>query len=119
MTTGQNPCSTSGAAEAVVRAMERKLAPREPIAGECRMALSKWTRPGDVERAHKLLKEKHAQHDVPLIAGWGRYRSKKFGTDRKLIEGAIDAMEVGLPHYEEPRLMTAIAHTRAKQAKAP
>ncbi|MBJ7440042.1 MAG: type 1 glutamine amidotransferase domain-containing protein [Sphingopyxis sp.] len=116
--TGQNPYSTSDAAEAVVRAMGRKLAPREPFADERSIALIGRMLAGDVAGARQSLKANPAQYDVPLIAAWGLYRSKTPGADRKLIEGAITAMEVALPHYDKPQLVAAIAEARGKLAKA-
>ncbi len=116
--TGQNPYSTSDAAEAVVRAMGRKLAPREPFADERSIALIGRMLAGDVAGARQSLKTNAPQYDVPLIAAWGLYRSKTPGADRMMIEGAITAMEVALPHYDEPQLVAAIAEARAKLAKA-
>ncbi len=116
--TGQNPYSTFSTAEAVVRAMGRKVAPREPLAEERSIALISQVLAGDVAAAQRSLKANPAQYDVPLIAAWGLYRSKTPGGDRKLIEGAIAAMETALPHYDEPQLVTAIAEARGKLADA-
>ena len=85
--------------------MGRKLAPREPFADERSIALIGRMLAGDVAEARQSLKANPAQYDVPLIAAWGLYRSKTPGADRKMIEGAITAMEVALPHYDEPRLV--------------
>ncbi|MBU0823678.1 MAG: type 1 glutamine amidotransferase domain-containing protein [Alphaproteobacteria bacterium] len=116
--TGQNPFSTYSAAEALLRAMGRKPAPREPFADERSIALIGRMLAGEVAEARQALKANPAHYDVPLIAAWGLYRSKTPGADRKMIEGAITAMEVALPHYDEPRLVTAIAEARGKLATA-
>lgn len=116
--TGQNPFSTYSAAEAVLRAMGRKPAPREPFADERSIALIGRMLAGEVAEARQSLKANPAQYDVPLIAAWGLYRSKTPGADRTMIEGAITAMEVALPHYDEPRLVAAIAEARGKLADA-
>lgn len=116
--TGQNPFSTYSTAEAVLRAMGRKPAPREPFADERSIALIGRMLAGEVAEARQSLKANPAQYDVPLIAAWGLYRSKTPGADRTMIEGAITAMEVALPHYDEPRLVAAIAEARGKLADA-
>lgn len=117
--TGQNPFSTFSTAEAVVRAMGRKPAPRESFADERSIALIGQMLAGEVAEARQSLKADPAQYDVPLIAAWGLYRSKTPGADRTMIEGAITAMETALPHYDEPRLVAAIAEARGKLATAP
>lgn len=116
--TGQNPYSTFSTAEAVVRAMGRKVAPRELLAEERSIALISQMLAGDTGAAQQSLNANPARYDVPLIAAWGLYRSKTPGADRKMIEGAITIMETALPHYDEPQLAAAIAEARTKLATA-
>ena len=116
--TGQNPYSTFSTAEAVVRAMGRKVAPRELLAEERSIALISQMLAGDTGAAQQSLNANPARYDVPLIAAWGLYRSKTPGADRKTIEGAIAIMETALPHYDEPQLAAAIAEARTKLATA-
>ncbi|WP_447726148.1 type 1 glutamine amidotransferase domain-containing protein [Sphingomonas koreensis] len=119
LVTGQNPYSTSDTAEAVVRAMGRTPAPREPFADERSVALIARALDGDGAGARKLLAANPAQYDVPLIAAWGHYRARTPGADRGMLTGAIEIMEMAAAHYREPPLTAAIEEARRKLAALP
>ncbi|WP_439569344.1 type 1 glutamine amidotransferase domain-containing protein [Sphingopyxis sp.] len=112
--TGQNPYSTFATAEAVVRALGRKVAPRETLAEERSIALIGRVLAGDAVQARAELAANPAQYDVPLVAMWGFYRAKTPGADRAMLEKAVAVMEIAQPHFAEPQLVTAIAEARGK-----
>lgn len=114
--TGQNPHSTFGAAEAVVRALGRKVAPREMLAEERSIALIGQVLAGEAAQAGAALTANPAQYDVPLVAMWGFYRAQTPGADRAMLEKAVAVMEVAQPHFAEPQLVTAITNARSKLA---
>ncbi len=71
LVTGQNPYSTSSAADAVVRAMGRVPVAREPFADERSIALIARVHTSDGERARADLAASLSGHDLPLIAAGG------------------------------------------------
>lgn len=119
LVTGQNPYSTSSAAEAVVRAMGRVPVARERFADERSIALIARVHAGDGERARAELAASPSGHDVPLLAAWGHYRAKTPGADRAMLKTAIEVMEMALPYYKEPQLATALADARRQMAALP
>ncbi|KTE38408.1 MULTISPECIES: type 1 glutamine amidotransferase domain-containing protein [unclassified Sphingopyxis] len=119
LVTGQNPYSTSSAAEAVVRAMGRVPVVREPFADERSIALIARVQAGDGAGARAELAAGPSGHDVPLIAAWGHYRAKSPGADRATLKTAIEVMELASPYYKEPRLAAALTDARQKLAEMP
>jgi putative intracellular protease/amidase len=117
LVTGQNPSSTAAAAEAVIKAMGRPLAPRQPWADERSMALLSQMLGDDKAEAQASFNADPSQYDVPLIAMWGFFRAQSAGSDRDALTNAVEVMELTLPHFKRPELTSAIAEARSKLAK--
>lgn len=117
LVTGQNPASTAAAAEAVIRAMGRTPAPRQPWADERSMTLISQTMNGDKAKARAAFSANPKLYDVPLIAMWGFFRAKSAGSDRAALTHAVEVMELAAPHFSRPELVSAIAEGRSKLAQ--
>lgn len=117
LVTGQNPYSTAAAAEAMVKAMGRPLAPREPWADERSINLLLQMVNGDGAQARAAFDADPSLYDVPLIAMWGFFRAQSAGSDREALTEAVEIMELALPHFSRPELVSAIADARAKLAE--
>ncbi len=117
LVTGQNPYSTASAAEAVVKAMGRTLVPRQPWADERSISLISQMQGGDKTKARASLNADPKLYDVPLIAMWGFFRAQSAGTDRAALSNAVEVMELALPHFSRPELVSGIAEARGKLAK--
>lgn len=117
LVTGQNPASTAAAAEAVIKAMGRTLAPRQPWADERSMALISQMLGGDRAKAQASFKADPKLYDVPLIAMWGFVRAQSVGSDRAALTHAVEVMELASPHFTRPELVSAITEARNKIAK--
>ncbi len=116
LVTGQNPSSTAAAAEAVIKAMGRPLAPRQPWADERSMTLLSQMLSGDKAKARASLNADPKLYDVPLIAMWGFFRAQSVGSDRDALTNAVEVMELAVPHFSRPELVSAIAEARSKLA---
>jgi putative intracellular protease/amidase len=119
LVTGQNPASTAAAAEAVIKAMGRTPAPRQPWADERSMTLIAETLNGDKAKARAAFVAHPKLYDVPLIAMWGFFRAKSAGSDRAALGHAVELMELAAPHFSRPELVAAIADGRSKLAVMP
>jgi putative intracellular protease/amidase len=119
MITGQNPASTAEAAEAVIKAMGRTPAPRQPWADERSLGLIAQMLNGDAAAARAAFNADPGQYDVPLIAMWGFYRAQSTGSDRAALIHALDVMELAAPHFTRPELASAIAEARARLKAQP
>jgi putative intracellular protease/amidase len=117
LVTGQNPASTVGAAEAMIKAMGRTPGPRQPWADERSMTLLSETLSGDKARAVAAFKTDPKLYDVPLIAMWGFFRAQSAGSDRAALAHAVEMMELASPHFSRPELVAAIADGRSKLAQ--
>ena len=117
LVTGQNPSSTAAAAEAVIKAMGHPLAPRQPWADERSIALLSEMLSGDKAKARASLNANPKLYDVPLIAMWGFFRAQSAGSDRAALSNAVEVMELALPHFSRPELLSGIAEARGKLAK--
>lgn len=117
LVTGQNPASTVGAAEAMIKAMGRKPSPRQPWADERSMMLIAETLNGDKAAAKAKFNADPKAYDVPLIAAWGFYRAQSAGSDRAALAHAVEVMELASPHFTRPELVAAIADGRSKLAQ--
>lgn len=113
LVTGQNPFSTAAATEAVVKAMGRKLTPRQPWADERSIALIAQILRGDTAKARSALNADPELYDVPLIAMWGYFSAQSAGSDRAALTGAVAVMESALPHFSRPELVSALAAAKA------
>jgi putative intracellular protease/amidase len=119
LVTGQNPYSTAAAAEAVIRAMGRTPAPRQPWADERSILLLGQMLNGDAVKARAAFNADPTLYDVPLIAMWGFFRAQSAGSDRGVLTNAVDVMELALPHFSRPELVSAIAEARNTLATMP
>ncbi len=119
LVTGQNPYSTAAAAEAVIRAMGRTPAPRQPWADERSILLLGQMLNGDAVQARAAFNADPTLYDVPLIAMWGFFRAQSAGSDRGVLTNAVDVMELALPHFSRPELVSAIAEARSTLATMP
>ncbi|RDV07219.1 type 1 glutamine amidotransferase domain-containing protein [Sphingorhabdus pulchriflava] len=117
LVTGQNPYSTADAAEAVVKAMGRPLAPRQPWADERSVELISQMLSGDKGNARASFNADPTLYDVPLIAMWGFFRAQSAGSDREALTNAVEVMELALPHFSRPELVAGIAEARSKLSK--
>jgi putative intracellular protease/amidase len=116
LVTGQNPYSTAAAAEAMVKAMGRPLAPRKPWADERSIGLLQQMLSGDKEAARAAFNSDPRSYDIPLVAMWGLFRAQNAGSDRKVLAEAVEIMELASPHFSRPELTSAIAEARSKIA---
>lgn len=117
LVTGQNPYSTADAAEAVVKAMGRTIAPRQPWADERSIALLSEMLGGDKAKARASFNADPKLYDVPLIAMWGFFRALSAGADRAMLTNAVEVMELVSPHFTRPELVSAITEARSKITK--
>lgn len=114
--TGQNPYSTTGVAEAVVRATGRMPVARTPDRDERSMALVQRLLRGDAEGARKALAATPTDFHVELIALLGYYQAKA-ATDDAALRSALSVMQLARPHYSAPELGLGMAdaHLRLKE----
>ncbi len=114
--TGQNPYSTTGVAEAVVRATGRTPVARTPDRDERSMALVQRMLGGDAEGARKALAATPTDFHVELIALLGYYQAKA-ATDDAALRSALSVMQLARPHYSAPELGLGMAdaHLRLKE----
>lgn len=114
--TGQNPYSTTGVAEAVVRATGRTPVARTPDRDERSMALVQRLLRGDAEGARKALAATPTDFHVELIALLGYYQAKA-ATDDAALRSALSVMQLARPHYSAPELGLGMAdaHLRLKE----
>lgn len=117
LVTGQNPASTAAAAEAMVKAMDRTPAPRQPWTDERSIALISEMLEGDKAKARASFNADIKQYDVALIATWGLFRARSAGSERGALVHAIAVMELALPHFSRPELVSGLAEARAKLAE--
>lgn len=109
LVTGQNPYSTPGVAEAIVRALGRSPVARQPGRDEKAMAVVHQLRGGDREGAAAAIKHDAAGHHVELIGMLGYYQAKAAGDDATALRPALQTMELAAPYMTEPQLTLGIA----------
>jgi putative intracellular protease/amidase len=117
LVTGQNPASTAAAAEAMIKAMGRTPAPRQPRADERSMELISQMLGNDKEKARASFNADPKLYDVPLVAMWGFFRAQSANLDRDALAHAVEMMELALPHFSRPELVSGLAEARSKLAK--
>ena len=105
--TGQNPFSTTAAAEAVVRSLGLTPVEREPFKDDATIALVPALLAGDASAA-KQLKAQGERYQPELIAMYGYYRMM-FAKVDKDREQAIALMELTRDAVDSPQLPLAIA----------
>jgi len=113
LVTGQNPYSTPGVAEAIVRATGRVPVARAPWRDELTMALAARARSGDVRGAADALAHDRARYHVDLLGLLGYYQAQAAGGDDDLRH-ALTLMQLAMPYMAQPQLKlgAAEAHLR-------
>lgn len=118
--TGQNPFSTTGSAEAVVKALgltpvDRALYPDEKSIYVMKEPLNGTYTQKEFE---KELKSKTESFDVPLIAAYGYYTVTGGESDNSLLSG-LKLMELSSPYFfnENLQLAAAKAYHKLDQTK--
>lgn len=122
LVTGQNPYSTPGVADAIVRATGRTPVARSPWRDELTMALAGRARSGDVRGAADALAQDRERYHVDLLGMLGYYQAQAAGGDDDLRH-ALTLMQLAMPYMAQPQLKlgAAEAHLRLgerKQAKS-
>jgi putative intracellular protease/amidase len=115
--TGQNPYSTPQLAEALVTALGRKPAPREPWRDELTMTLVQQLLSGDSGAARAALTADPARYHVQLIGLLGYYQFKSAASDDG-VRQALAIMELALPHMHEAQLKLGMAEAQWKLGNA-
>ena len=122
LVTGQNPYSTPGVADAIVRATGRTPVVRTPWRDELTMALAGRARSGDVRGAADALAQDRERYHVDLLGMLGYYQAQAAGGDDDLRH-ALTLMQLAMPYMAQPQLKlgAAEAHLRLgerEQAKS-
>jgi len=122
LVTGQNPYSTPGVADAIVRATGRTPVVRTPWRDELTMALAARARSGDVRGAADALAQDRERYHVDLLGMLGYYQAQAAGGDDDLRH-ALTLMQLAMPYMAQPQLKlgAAEAHLRLgerEQAKS-
>lgn len=113
LVTGQNPYSTAGVAEAIIRATGRRPVSRTPWRDELTMGLAAQARAGDVGAAAAALAADGARYHVDLLGMLGYYQAQAAADDQDLRH-ALQLMQLALPYMAQPELKlgAAQAHLR-------
>lgn len=113
LVTGQNPYSTPGVAEAIVRATGRTPIARTPWRDELTMGLAAQARAGDAGAAAAALAADGARYHVDLLGMLGYYQAQAAADDQDLRH-ALQLMQLALPYMAQPELKlgAAQAHLR-------
>jgi putative intracellular protease/amidase len=119
LVTGQNPYSTAGVAEAIVRATGRTPAARTPWRDELTMALAAQARDGDIAGARDALATDIARYHVDLLGLLGYYQAQAATHDDDL-RPALQLMQLAMPYMAQPELKlgAAEAHLRLGERDA-
>jgi len=113
LVTGQNPYSTPGVAEAIVRATGRTPVARTAWRDELTMALAAQAREGDTRSAAAALAAETARYHVDLLGLLGYYQAQAASHDND-IRHALQLMQLAMPYMAQPELKlgAAEAHLR-------
>jgi putative intracellular protease/amidase len=113
LVTGQNPYSTPGVAEAIVRATGRMPVARTAWRDELTMALAAQAREGDTRSAATALAAETARYHVDLLGLLGYYQAQAASRDDD-IRHALQLMQLAMPYMAQPELKlgAAEAHLR-------
>lgn len=111
--TGQNPYSTPGVAEAIVRALGREPVARAPFRDEASMQLAVRALAGEVDAARTALAAAPERHLPELIGILGYYHAQA-ATDDVSRRRALSLMELALPQVAEPRLALETARLQRR-----
>lgn len=111
--TGQNPFSTAGTMEAVVRALGRTPVARTVFKDEASMQLVQRWLAGEQAAVREVLRVDAARYRTDLIGMLGYYQFEAAGDDAARRQ-ALSVMELAAPHMPHPRLRVGIARAHAK-----
>lgn len=113
--TGQNPYSTPGLAEAIVRGLGREPVAREPWRDERSMSLVQRLLAGDVDGARTELAARTADHQPELIGmlGWAQLQASAENDDES-VRRALAIMQLAQPYMSEPQLQLAVAEAHRR-----
>lgn len=122
LVTGQNPYSTAGVADAIVRATGRTPVARTPWRDELTMALAAEAREGRGREVADALAQDTARYHVDLLGLLGYYQAQAATGDDD-VRHALQLMQLAMPYMAAPQLKlgAAEAHLRLgerDQAKA-
>jgi putative intracellular protease/amidase len=117
LVTGQNPFSTAGVAEAVVRALGREPVTRAVFEEERSMQLVQRWLAGDKPFVQAALQSDAKHYKPELIAMLGYYQSGAHG-DETTQRQALSIMEMAAPYMPHPQLRLGIAQAHAKLGNA-
>jgi len=112
--TGQNPFSTTLAAEAVVRALGRTPVARTVLREEASMQVVQWWLAGEQAAARALLAADATRYKTDLIAMLGFYQHGA-ASDEAARRQAISVMELAAPHFDNRRFRFELAQAQARQ----
>lgn len=108
LVTGQNPYSTPGVAEAIVRAIGRTPVARTPWRDERTMALVQRLLAGEADAARAQLASHRADYHTDLIGLLGYYQLKAATTDAA-VRDALAIMQLAAPYMDAPQLKLGLA----------
>ena len=113
LVTGQNPYSTPGVADAIIRATGRTPVSRTPWRDELTMGLAAQVRAGDVGAAATALATDGRRYHVDLLGMLGYYQAQAATRDED-VRHALQLMQLALPYMQQPELKlgAAEAHLR-------
>jgi len=116
LVTGQNPYSTPGVAEAIVRALGREPATRTPWRDELTMALATQARASDVRGVAEALARDKDRYHVDLLGLLGYYQAQAAERDED-VRHALALMQLAMPYMAQPQLKlgAAEAHLRLRE----
>jgi putative intracellular protease/amidase len=118
LVTGQNPYSTAGMTEAVVRALGRAPVARTPWRDEETMALAERALAGDGEAARAALAAEPARYHAALIGMLGYYQLQAAPNDAA-VRNALVLMQLAQPYMAEAQLPLAIADAHWRLGELP
>lgn len=111
--TGQNPYSTAGVAEALVRASGKQLAVRRPWRDELTMQLMQDASSTPTDVLARRLKANPEQYHMPLIGLVGYYQLQSVDAP-EAIRRALKLMQLAAPHMDAPELKLGMATAHQK-----
>ncbi len=116
LVTGQNPYSTPGVAEAIVRGLGREPVARTPWRDEMTMALATQARAGDTRGAADALARDRGRYHVELLGMLGYYQAQAAERDED-VRHALALMQLTMPYIAHPQLQlgAAEAHLRLRE----
>jgi putative intracellular protease/amidase len=110
--TGQNPFSTTQAAEAIVKSLGRTPVARTMFKEEQSMQLvTRWLA-GEKQAVRAQLDAEPSKYKTDLIGMLGYYHAKT-ATNEAARRDALSVMLLAEPHMKHPELQVAIAQTQA------